>query len=231
MRLRAAVRTSKAVVCRSLHQVMALVSTDNELYASFYGQRRAGARRAEDTPVERERLIADNLLFPHYHEEIRFAALSLTNEGVQYYGPCSIVLSDFAFRNRTTVFEKNSVEFCRENRLGAGAPLPPGYRAVWDARDKLAAAKLHGQLKRDDTEKNFQRLLLSNVQQACADFMEVHMYGPIHRRAITDITVDSPATASDEALVLELEKSFLSRICGVILVPGVVPSCDKGQFP
>jgi hypothetical protein len=24
---------------------------------------------------------------------------------------------------------------------------------------------------------------------------------------------------------------FLSRICGVILVPGVVPSCDKGQFP
>jgi hypothetical protein len=27
------------------------------------------------------------------------------------------------------------------------------------------------------------------------------------------------------------EKHFLSRICGVILVPGVVPSCDKGQFP
>ena len=24
---------------------------------------------------------------------------------------------------------------------------------------------------------------------------------------------------------------FLSRICGVILVPGGVPSCDKGQFP
>jgi hypothetical protein len=27
------------------------------------------------------------------------------------------------------------------------------------------------------------------------------------------------------------EISLLSRICGVILVPGVVPSCDKGQFP
>jgi hypothetical protein len=24
---------------------------------------------------------------------------------------------------------------------------------------------------------------------------------------------------------------FLSRICGVILVPGVGPSCDTGQFP
>jgi len=185
---------------------MTLVSSDNELYASFYGQRRAGARRAEDTPVERERLIADNLLFPHYHEEIRFAALSLTDEGVQYYGRCSIVLSDFAIRHRATVFERNSVEFCKENRLGAGAPLPPGYRAVWDARDKLAAAKLHGQLKHDDTEVNFQRLLLNNAQQACADFVEVQVYGPIHRRAIMNITVGSPVTASDEALVIELEK-------------------------
>ena len=25
--------------------------------------------------------------------------------------------------------------------------------------------------------------------------------------------------------------SLLSRICGVILVPEVVPGCDKGQFP
>ena len=206
MRLRAAVRNSRAVIGRSLHQVMALVSSDNELYASFYGQRRAGARRAEDTAVERERLIADNLLFPHYHEEIRFAALSLTNEGVRYYGPCSIVLSEIALRNRTTVFEKNSVEFCREHRLGVEAPLPPGYRAVWDARDKLAAAKLHGQLKPDDMERDFQRLLLSNDQQACADFVEVHIYGPLHRRAIASITVDEPATASDEALVIELEK-------------------------
>src|ERR1035437_7804278 len=24
---------------------------------------------------------------------------------------------------------------------------------------------------------------------------------------------------------------LLSRICGAILVPGVVPSCDRGQFP
>src|SRR5450432_2018136 len=24
---------------------------------------------------------------------------------------------------------------------------------------------------------------------------------------------------------------LLSRICGVILVPGVVPSCDRGRFP
>src|ERR1022692_1407659 len=32
-------------------------------------------------------------------------------------------------------------------------------------------------------------------------------------------------------LAIDYKKGFLSRICGVILVPGVVPSCDRGQFP
>jgi len=32
-------------------------------------------------------------------------------------------------------------------------------------------------------------------------------------------------------LITGIYKGLLSRICGVILVPGVVPSCDKGQFP
>src|SRR5438552_6739023 len=30
---------------------------------------------------------------------------------------------------------------------------------------------------------------------------------------------------------LAYNKCLLSRICGVILAPGVVPSCDTGQFP
>ena len=30
---------------------------------------------------------------------------------------------------------------------------------------------------------------------------------------------------------LGCKSGLLSRICGAILVPGVVPSCDKGQFP
>jgi hypothetical protein len=33
------------------------------------------------------------------------------------------------------------------------------------------------------------------------------------------------------AVVSERKFRLLSRICGAILVPGVVPSCDKGQFP
>ena len=43
-------------------------------------------------------------------------------------------------------------------------------------------------------------------------------------------------TAQSTGVMVQLNtttslNSLLSRICGVILVPGVVPSCDKGQFP
>src|ERR1017187_7649067 len=44
----------------------------------------------------------------------------------------------------------------------------------------------------------------------------------------TNITSRILSNTGSEALLLI---GLLSRICGVILVPGVVPSCDKGQFP
>src|SRR5436309_16027061 len=40
---------------------------------SFYAQVGAHMRRPEESFVEQDRLIADNLLFPYYREEIRFA--------------------------------------------------------------------------------------------------------------------------------------------------------------
>ena len=37
--------------------------------------------------------------------------------------------------------------------------------------------------------------------------------------------------ARKNAQLIHTNIGFLSRICGVILVPGVAPSCDKGPFP
>jgi len=58
--------------------VQELVSSDNVLYATFYQLVGMGARRPEDTQTDLERLIADDIIFPYYKHEIRFAALSLT---------------------------------------------------------------------------------------------------------------------------------------------------------
>ncbi len=145
-RFQAAIQKSGAVLCRPIGQVLMLISSDNEVYASFYDQVRARTRRAEDSIVDQERQIADALLFPSYQHEFRFAALSMNGVGVRSYGGCSLVLADAAIRHRATVFEKNSLEFCRERKLGTGNPLPPGYRALWKDRAILAAAKLHTSL-------------------------------------------------------------------------------------
>ena len=207
-RFRTAVNHSKAVLCRSLGQVLNLVSSDNELYATFYGLVRAEARLPEDTMIERERLLADDLLFPHYKDAIRFAALSLNGKGVTHYGRCSVVLTDASVRRRATVFEKNSVDFCREHGLGFGnlnssARIPAGYRAIWEERGKLAAAKVQSIITSATSEQGFPRVLLDDD---LPDFVEVHIYGPLHRRAIESINISGGGHPSDEALMLEIER-------------------------
>jgi hypothetical protein len=199
-----ALQSSKPVLSRSIQQVMALMSSDNELYASFYAQVGAHSRRPEETLVERERLIADNLLFPYFHEEIRFAALSLDGKGVRHYGACALALSEVAIRTRASVFEKNSVEFCREHKLSAGKSIPPGHRAVWQDRDKLAVAKLHDRLSADLKSDRFGQILLDD--ESNPDFIEVHIYGQLHRRAIESIFVHESTDRSAEALILEIER-------------------------
>ena len=54
------------IVTRSLSKALELVSSDNALYTSFYRQVHSGNRRAAPSVVDRERLLVDDLLFPHY---------------------------------------------------------------------------------------------------------------------------------------------------------------------
>ena len=50
--------------------------------------------------------------------------------------------------------------------------------------------------------------------------------------AVTTVGVCGIFAVESQRKTFELHQlGFLSRICGVILVPGVVPSCDRGQFP
>jgi hypothetical protein len=198
---------SKAVLCRSLGQVLTLLSSDDQLYASFYAQVGAHMRRPEENLVEQDRLIADDLLFPYYRDQIGFAALSLNNVGIRHYGACSVTLSDVSIRHRATVFEKNSVAFCRERKLGAGTGLPNGYRATWPDRDKLTASKLHHQLQESDTDADFARALVRESADGLqTDFVEVHIFSPLHRRAVERVSVPTPARGAEEALVLEIER-------------------------
>ncbi len=135
-------------------------------------------------------------MFPHYAKEIRFAALSLDGVGVTDYGSCSMVLRNLAISERATVFEENSLEFCRSRELGVGRSVPPGYRAVWEERDLLVCAKLVGRLSPSTTDDSFPGILKSGK-----DFVEVHIYGSLHRGSIERIVVKRSAKREDGVLL------------------------------
>ncbi len=204
---RQAMHDSKAVLCRSLSKTQELVSSDNEIYSTFYQLVGAGNRRPEETQIERDRLLADDLLFPHYRQHIRFAALSLDCQGVGHYGGCSIVFKETAIRKRATVFEENSLSFCAKRKLGVGRPVPPGYRALWEERDRLAIAKLGTSLELGSNSDDFPKVLQKKSEKPeQQNFIEVHIYGPLHRRSIERVVTQKPTPRADRIILRNLKR-------------------------
>jgi hypothetical protein len=200
-----AILTSKAVICRPLKIVAQFVLSDDPLYSTYYkGVGRD--RRIDLSTVDDDRRATDVLLFPSYYDQIVFAALSLDGVGTKDYGTCSLVLKDMAVESRASVFEKNSVTFCKEAALGVGRPVPAGHRAPWADRHKLAGAKLGARLDSGTPTRSFPRILLSqSSKKGESDFVEVHIYGPIHRRALEGARLARPRPGNDADLALTIE--------------------------
>jgi hypothetical protein len=198
-----ALTSSVAVICRTPSKVKELVSSENELYASFYQLVGAGARRLEGSKMDLQRRIADSIMFPYYEKDIRFAILSLDGIGASAYGDCSIVLKDVAISERATVFEENSVLFCEKRGLGVAKPLPPGYRATWEDRGVLATAKLEPKFVPGTSAAEFPTILVGNTGQ---DFVEVHIFGALHRGSIGRIVARKPKTEVDRILLEEIKR-------------------------
>ena len=216
---RQAVNQSRAVLCRPIGKVAELLSSDNELYTTFYQSVESWARMPEDNEWDRGRGSVDALLFPHYHQEIRFAALSLDGQGMTGYGGLTMILSEVAIRARATVFEKNTIQFCRDHQVLAGGTAPSGYRAEWNDRGTLAAAKLYAKIAPETTADEFNGILMDSSGATTADFIEVHIYGPLHRRAITKVIGKVPQRHADKVLLKSISAKLEAINIQVVSVP------------
>ena len=135
-------------------------------------------------------------MFPHYQQEIRFAALSLNGKGAPSYGECSLVLKSMAIAARTSVFWENTVDFCNRVCPKQNAPIPPGYRAAWPMRAKLASAKGEQLLDRQTTLEEFSRILLDGER-----FVEVNIYGPFNRHSFDRLLIRTSTKPADHAMI------------------------------
>jgi hypothetical protein len=197
----AATQASKAVIARPLGDAMRLISSDKELYSTYYKLLEADVRLPFGDEWDRLRRLADAVLFTGYEKEIRFAALCLNEVGLAEYGDCFLILREDMIAHRATAFEENSAAFLR----GRHERIPEGSRAIWAERSKLCTAKNAGDLTPGACASDFPAVLMrQKTATEESRFVEVHIYGPMSIRTVEKVIFKKGPRPYRKSFELEL---------------------------
>jgi hypothetical protein len=203
------VNSSKAIMNRRLDILQSWLNSNNPLFITFHQQVRSGARLPEDTRWDQQRTSAENTISPNFYSQLSLAALSLDSLGMSYYGPYCVVLKNDLIAHRASVFEENPFEFNRKHAIISGQMPPAGYRAPWIHRDKLAVSKLAAKVSSGMSDSDFPNVLIEpRRDQWDCDFIEVHMYGPIHHAAIEHVSGPIPRARADRAIWNQVKRKL-----------------------
>lgn len=214
-RFEAEVANTRAVIARSHGEVQRLSTSDNEIYASYYGLIAAGVRLPSGNKWDSLRPVADPALFPYYEDKIRFAALTLDNQGLQGFGECFMVLRTEMIEHRASVYEENSLLFFSKHfrpGLDDEPRLPRGYRATWGERAKLCVAKLADRIDAATPPGAYSGILLRpGSTSEDDDFVEVHVWGPMTIRTVEQIIPNKPTRHTARKIKNRANKQRLSK--------------------
>ena len=195
------VLTSRAVIARPLRLLQDLIDTKHRTYSSYHKELSAGTRVASNNIFDLTRTQFENALFPNFYENICFAALTLDDCWVSWFGDYAMILKDPMIAHRATVFEENPFHFARRLKLSLTDTIPPGYRAVWDRRHDIAKAKLYSKLNSHTPKEDYPQILMNNSKGSeDADYIEVHIYGPFTRATIDMIIGPRPRSGEDRII-------------------------------
>jgi len=201
-----------AVINLNLDHLHDFLTQDNLLYSTYALQVTGQIRKPAESQDDRNRRMAEALLFGHYGEEIRYAALSLDGTGLESYGPYAMMLKEIAIAKRAVLLEKNSFHFITQHNLQFGQAVPLGYRAVWQERHKLAVAKLAGEISSKTLPDEYPGILLfSDGNRETDRFIEVHIYGAFDNKAVESVKGKSSARNKSEEALLESIKDTLAN--------------------
>lgn len=201
---------AQAVMARGLMSLSSFVASDQTAMVSYYKMVRSGIRLPENNEFDANRDRIDATINPYgVHENIQFATLSLDGRGVAWYGDYSITFAERMISARSAVFEENPFRFFDKYPIPPTGAVPPGYRASWPRRGELAMAKLHPRIERGMQSDAFPGVLVEQgAKSADSDFIEVHIYGALHARAIERVIGPEPAKRADRAIWRRVKKSL-----------------------
>lgn len=130
---------------------------------------------------------------PGYSDNINFGYLDVGDRDLPSYGPYKVRFRDDAVSRRTTFLETNAYYFCHHHGVVDPLTMPHGYRAAWDSRGKLAESKLGALVVPGMRDVDLENLLIREAHGDVAeDFLEAHIYNPLHISAIESVRGPPP---------------------------------------
>jgi hypothetical protein len=207
-KLEALAEQSRPVINMSFAACDDIIRPDK--YRTYDQRVRSGERDPAESQHHSDRSKVGDVLFPVYKEHIVYAALSPDGRGLLSYGPVAVrweVLPRY-LGPRISLLEENSFTFYEKNHLGdLGATLPAGYRAIWEDRAKLAAAKLAPSLTASTAEASVAGLLVqSGATRKADEFIEIYIYDEkgLDTREVDLVTMQRAPATSEEHLRWQL---------------------------
>ena len=212
MRFKADMQSAHAVINLPIDPLYHFVTYHSSLYSGYALQTESEIRKIATSEDDKRRMGIEGTLFGGYAKQIRYAALSLNGTGLTSYGPFAMQVKPEAISIRATLLEENSFDFVKNHHILAGDPLPPGHRAGWAERHKLAVAK-HGEDITENTqhEDHAGLLLFSEGDRETDSFIEVHIYGPFDLGAIEAVRGTVSTKSKRERATLEAIKDYLEN--------------------
>ena len=210
-----ALSNSKAVINVDIDFLHHFITNDKALYSTYLLQVDGGIRLPAMEDLDSDRITADGILFGFYAKHIRHAALTLDGRGLKSYGAYAMSLKDVAIRERASLLESNSYKFITDYNIKKHKDIPPGYRAAWKNRNKLAISKLYKELNSVNSHDEYAKILLrsgkTTKDRATDNYVEVHIYGPFDNNAVESVSGKSTAGKKDEQGMLNLVKEYLDK--------------------
>lgn len=168
-------------------------------------------RRVYPDEFNSGRLAFEHNVNPNYSQKINFCYLDSGNVHLLRYGAFKVRFRRNAVSHRTTFLETNAYYFCHKHKIVDPSTVPRGYRSTWDDLRLLVEAKLGSRVKSGMSDTDLADLLLSEGSVGSPeDFLEAHVYNPLHVSAIESISGTRPSSTG--APILEYVRSVLEPL-------------------
>lgn len=179
-------------------EVLFKVVNENEAYLSYQRGVEQGKVHARAFNEEISQCVIEGVLYGVSGKDVVYAALSLDDNGVNFYGDVSVVLKTQQIARRTTVFEKDTFPLYNELIESGWKPnkiIPSGHCGTWTERAVVVLIKHSIAVAEMKSLPDFARLILkSDDKDYYDDFIELHIWGNITKLNIEKVTLHKKAS-------------------------------------